>query len=192
MSIVDLTSDAHEWLEASVAGAERPVRMYPLHVDLHRGTRSVLVEYPDGWRRDAEGTQPAGEEFVPLSGAFTLSGHRVVPGSVLVMTPRALRSATASEGVVRAVVFFSGPGGGWESGDASATGSVETCEVTEGLVRAGVEGLVGYLEVVPEVPEDGFGADAEIVWLDELRYAFVPRGGLPPQVEGRALVRFLP
>ena len=192
MSIVDLTSDAHEWLEASVAGAAHTVRMYPLHVDLQHGTRSVLIAYPDGWRRDGAGTQPAGEELVPLSGAFTLSGHRAVPGSVLVITPRALRSETSSDDGTRAVAFFSGPGGGWEAGDASVAGRVETRELAEGLVREDTIGLVGHLEVVPEVPEDGFGVDAEIVWLEAKRYAFVPRGGIPPEVEGRALVRFLP
>lgn len=192
MSTTDLASDQHEWLEASIAGAELKARMYPLHVDLARGTRSVLLTFPDGWNRPAVGTQPAGEEFVPLAGSLTLSGHRVGVGEVLVATPRALRSNTFSEDGTRAVVFFSGSGGGWEDGDASVAGTIVKHELVEGFVRDSDEGLVGTLELLEAMPEDGLDVDAECIWIDELKYAFVPRGGLPPQIEGRVVVRRLP
>lgn len=192
MSIVDLTSTQHEWLEANVSGAEQPVRMYPLHIDLQRGTRTVLVEYPAGWRREAAGTQPAGEELVPVTGAFSMSGQRVVAGEVMVSTPRALRRETSVDGVTRAVAFYSGPGGGWIENDADASGTVTTVEIRGDVVRAATDGLVGHLELRDELPEDGLEDDAEIIWLDAQRYAFVPRGGMPPQVEGRVLIRILP
>ncbi|GGD25072.1 hypothetical protein [Nocardioides daphniae] len=191
MSIVDLASDHHEWLEASIAGADLPARMYPLHVDLQRGTRTVLLTFPDGWNRPATGTQPAGEELVPLSGGLTMSGQRVGVGEVLVVTPRVLRSATASEPGTRAVVFYTGSGGGWVDGDSLEAGTVSTRTLGEGVVREPVDGLAGRLELVPEVPEDGFDQDVEVVWLQSQQYAVVPRRGLPPQVEGPALVRFL-
>ncbi|MFC6152360.1 hypothetical protein [Nocardioides yefusunii] len=197
MSIVDLASTQHEWLEATVAGAETSVRMYPLHVDLQRGTRTVLVEYPAGWSRPGAGTQPAGEELVPVSGAFAMSSERVVPGQVMVTTPRALRSATSAEDVTRAVVFYTGPGGGWEDGDAQTSGSVSVVEIGAAgeearVVREAVDGLVGHLELRSGLPEDGLEDDAEIIWLDAQRYAFVPRGGIPPEVEGPVLLRILP
>lgn len=191
MSIVDLMSDDHEWLEARISGAELTARMYPLHVDLQRGTRTVLLAYPDGWHRRTSGTQPAGEEFVALTGGFTMSGHQVAPGEVLVVTPRALRTETSSEDGTRAIIFYSGPGGGWEEGDGLAEGTVEPRAIDTGLVRAATEGLVGRMEVLEEVPVDGFEVDTEVVWLETSEYAFVPRGGLPPTVAGRALVRFM-
>lgn len=192
MSTTDLASDQHEWLEASIAGAELKARMYPLHVDLVRGTRSVLLTFPDGWNRPSTGTQPAGEEFVPLTGALTLSGHRVGAGEVLVATPRCLRSNTFSEDGTRAVVFFSGPGGGWEDGDASVCGTIEKHALVDGFVRPETEDLVGRLELLDALPEDGLDVDVECVWIDAQKYAFVPRGGIPPQVEGRVVVRRLP
>lgn len=191
MSIVDLMSDTLEWLDAGVAGAERTVRMYPLHVDLQRGTRTVLVSYPDGWSRGARGTQPAGEELVPLAGAFSMSGVRATVGEVLVTSPRAVRASTSTDQGTCAIIFYSGSGGGWEEGESLATGTVECRTMDTGLLRPAVDGLVGRLEVVEEVPDEGFEVDAEVVWLESSRYAFVPRGGLPPAVEGRALVRFL-
>lgn len=191
MSIVDLASDQHEWLEASIAGAEGTVRMYPLHVDLQRGTRAVLLAFPDGWARPASGTQPAGEELVPLAGGLTMSGHHVGVGEVLVVTPRALRAATSSEDGTRAVVFYSGSGGGWVEGDSLAAGTIDVRPLTEGSVREKTDGLVGRLELLPEVPEDGFDVDVEVVWLQSQQYAVIPRRGLPPQIEGEALVRFL-
>lgn len=191
MSIVDLMSEAHEWLDAAVGGAERTVRMYPLHVDLQRGTRTVLVSYPDGWSRDVAGTQPAGEELVTLAGAFSMSGHRAAVGEVLVATPRAVRASTSTEDGTRAIIFYSGSGGGWEEGRASEAGTVERHTIAAGYLRSERDGLVGRLEVVEEVPAEGFEVDAEVVWLASSHYAFVPRGGLPPVVEGHALVRFL-
>lgn len=191
MSIVDLMSDSHEWLEARISGAELAARMYPLHVDLQRGTRTVLLTYPDGWNRRASGTQPAGEEFVALSGGLTMSGHQAVPGEVLVVTPRALRAETSSQDGTRAIIFYSGPGGGWEEGSGLAEGTVTSVEIVPGVVRAATQGLVGRLEVLEELPVDGFEVDAEVVWLESFQYAFVPRGGLPPTVAGRVLVRFL-
>lgn len=191
MSIVDLMSDSHEWLEARISGAELTARMYPLHVDLERRTRTVLLTYPDGWHRCTSGTQPAGEELVALTGGFTMSGCQVAPGEVLVVTPRALRAETSSDDGTRAIIFYSGPGGGWDEGDGLVAGTVESREIVTGVVRAAEEGLVGRLEVVDEVPADGFEVDAEVVWLESSQYAFVPRGGLPPAVAGRALVRFL-
>lgn len=191
MSLTDLSSDQHEWLEATIAGADLTARMYPLHVDLQRGTRTVLLAFPDGWNRPGSGTQPAGEEFVPLSGALTMSGRRVVPGEVLVVTPCALREETSSEDGTRAVVFYSGSGGGWVDGDDLATGSIMTHPLAEGVVRAESEGLVGRLELLQELPEEGLGVDAEVVWLASQQYAFLPRGGIPPSADGPFLVRFL-
>lgn len=191
MSIVDLASDQHEWLEANVAGADQKVRMYPLHIDLQRGTRTVLVEYPQGWSRAAVGTQPAGEELYVLSGEFGMSGHRAAADELLLSTPRALRADTAVEDVTRAVVMYSGPGGGWVGGQAEARGVVERLEVGAGFTRESREGLVGHLERVEELPEE-MAEDSELIWIEARRYAFVPRGGIPPQLDGPVLLRGLP
>ena len=71
MTVLDLTpTDLDgadlEWREHQISGSEKPARMVLLHADAERQTRTVMVEFPPGWKRDAVGHQPAGEEMVIL------------------------------------------------------------------------------------------------------------------------------
>ena len=191
MSTVDLTSADLAWFEASIAGAEKKARMSMLRQDEARGVRTVLVEFPHGWRRDAVGTQPAGEEMVPLSGALSISGVTVSPGQFLVITPRALRSATSTVDGTRAVVWFSGPGGGWADGEELVTGTLEVHDPAHGFVREETDGLHGRVEVRDDVAGAVLDQDVEVVWPGENTYAVVAAGDPVPSVAGSALVRFL-
>ncbi|WP_110241509.1 hypothetical protein [Nocardioides gilvus] len=191
MIVVDLTSDDLTWFEASIAGAELPARMSMLHQDADRGVRSVLVDFPDGWRRDAVGTQPAAEEMLPLSGSLSISGVTASPGQLLVIEPRALRAATSTTDGTRAVVFFTGAGGGWMDGEELVTGEKSLHDLGEGLVRGPRPGFAGLLEWRDEVRGATFFADAEVVWVQAQQYAFVPAGQRVPDVAGAAVVRIL-
>ena len=71
--ITDLDSPDLTWIEHHIAGSDDPARLAMLHADAARQTRTVLVQFPPGWRRDAVGHQPAGEEMVILSGALSMS-----------------------------------------------------------------------------------------------------------------------
>ena len=44
-----------DWIDHAIAGSDRPARLSMLRADAERGTRTVLVGFPDGWRRDADG-----------------------------------------------------------------------------------------------------------------------------------------
>lgn len=191
MSTVDLTSPDLAWFEAAIAGAELKARMAMLNQDEERGIRTVLVEFPSGWRRDAVGTQPAGEEMIPLSGALSISGVTANPGQFLVITPRALRSATSTVDGTRAVVWFSGPGGGWVDGEELVSGTLDLHEPTTGFVRTEAEGLHGRVEVRDDVSGTTLAQDAEIVWPEADTYALVTAGETVPTVSGPAYIRLL-
>ena len=74
MSTTDLNAPDLSWLTHAIAGSEQAADMVMLRADAERQTRTVLVRFPDGWRRDAVGHQPAGEDMVLLSGALSISG----------------------------------------------------------------------------------------------------------------------
>lgn len=191
MSPTDLTSPELRWFEAAIAGADLKARMCMLHEDADRGVRTVLVEFPDGWRRDAVGTQPAAEEMVPLSGSLSISGVTAKPGQLLVIQPRALRSATSTTDGTRAVVFFTGAGGGWVDGEELVAGSMSLHELGPALLRGPGPGFAGLVEWRAEVAGGKFFADTEIVWTESQQYAFVPAGEPAPAGEGPAVVRIL-
>lgn len=191
MTVIDLTAPDLDWFEASIAGAELPARMTMLHQDAERGVRSVLVDFPDGWRRDAVGTQPAAEEMLPLSGSLSISGVTAAPGQFLVIEPRALRAATSTTDGTRAVVFFTGAGGGWVDGEELVTGEKSLHDLGPGLMRGPQPGFAGLVEWREEVRGATFFADAEVVWVEAQQYAFVPAGQRAPDVDGPAMVRIL-
>lgn len=190
-TVIDLLSDDPTFVEAPIAGAEGKVRMSMLNVDEDRGIRSVLVAFPDGWRRDATGNQPAGEELVVVRGALSLSGNEAAPGRFLHVTPRALRSDTFTADGTRAVVWFTGQGGGWVEGDSLVEGTVTLTELSDGFVRKPVAGLHGQVEYAAFVSGCVFENDVEIVWIDSAKYAKVAAGQTVPPVAGPALVRQL-
>lgn len=191
MSVVDLLSDELAFVEAPIAGAPGKVRMSMLNVDEARGVRSVLVAFPDGWRREAVGTQPAGEELVVVRGALTLSGLTAEPGKLLHVTPRALRSGTSTQDCTRAVVWFTGAGGGWVEGDELVAGTATLDALADGFVREPVEGLHGRVEHRSGVAGASFTQDVEVVWFETAQYARVGSGDAVPDVDGPAAVRFL-
>lgn len=191
MTLIDLTSDDLAWFEAAIAGADLKARMSMLNSDEARGVRTVLVAFPDGWRRDAVGTQPAGEEMVTLTGALTVSGVTARPGQLLVITPRALRADTSTLDGTRAVVWFTGAAGGWVDGEDLVQGTSTLIDLAPGFVREPAEGLHGRIELRDDVAGAVLDQDVEVVWFESQTYAVVPAGEPVPQGEGRALVRFL-
>lgn len=191
MTLVDLTSEELTWFEAAIAGAELKARMCMLHSDESRGVRTVLVAFPDGWRRDAVGTQPAGEEMVTLTGALSVSGVTARPGQYLVITPRALRSDTSTADGTRAVVMFTGAAGGWVDGEELVSGTRTLHDLADGFVRESTEGLHGRVELRDAVAGEVLDTDVEVIWFESQAYAVVPAGTAVPAGQGRALVRFL-
>lgn len=188
MTTTDLNGEL-TWLEHNIAGSEKPARMVMLHASAERNTRTVLVEFPPGWDRDAVGYQPAGEEMVVLAGSLSMSGVTVPAGSYLLVEPRAARAATSTTDGTRAVVWFSGPGGGWTEGAADDAGSIRSAPVTAGLSRMPSDRMPGSLTVHEDLSEQTFPTDVDVLWTDRGRWAHIPSGDLVPALTGTAVVR---
>ena len=160
-----------------------------LHADAERGTRTVLVRFPDGWKRDAVGHQPAGEEMVLLSGELTLSGLTVGTGELLVVEPRATRSATSVADDTRALVWFSGPGGGWTDGPAADAGRPRSRRWRPGSSAVPTRELVGTVTVHDELARDRSSTPTSRCSGPRTRHwARVPAGTPVPVRPGRAVV----
>lgn len=189
MTVVDLTGPDLEWRDHAISGSDSPARMVLLHADAERETRTVMVRFPPGWSRDAVGRQPAGEEMVMLSGALSISGHTAGVGEFLLIEPRATRSATSAADDTCAVVFFSGPGGGWVDGPDVDPGAITVSPVTDGLGRPTSARMPGSVSVLAAAGGAVLDADADVLWPESRQWAFVPAGSAVPDVPGRAVVR---
>lgn len=188
MTTTDLNGELN-WLEHTISGSDKPARMVMLHASAERNTRTVLVEFPPAWTRDAVGHQPAGEEMVILAGALSISGQTAPKGSYLLVEPLATRSATSVEDGTRAVVWFSGPGGGWTDGASDDAGAISTAAVEVGLSRAPSDRMPGSVSVHEDLSEQTFPTDVDVLWPDHSRWAHVASGDLVPALTGTAVVR---
>lgn len=187
-TVVHLDAEEVRWGEHTIAGAELPAVMTMLRMDPARGTRVAVVKFPDGWRRDATGNQPAGEEMVVLSGELSISGLRIGTGQMLIASPFATRAATTVLDGTSALVWFSGPGGGWSEGEAATPGAAAVHVVDESLSRPPVEGLVGSIEARSDAAGATFTDDVDLYWPAARTWAFVPAGAPAPGVDGLAIV----
>jgi hypothetical protein len=188
MTTTDLDSPDLVWLEHNIAGSDQPARLVMLHADAERQTRTVLVQFPPGWKRDAVGHQPAGEEMVILDGALSMSGVTAGLGDYLVVEPRATRSATSVTDGTQALVWFSGPGGGWTDGPASDAGTAAVSPLAVGEQRGPHDELVGTVTVHDELTEQAFDADVDVLWTEDRHWVHVPAGTPVPARPGRAVV----
>ncbi|WP_372734686.1 hypothetical protein [Nocardioides sp.] len=191
MTTIDLDSPDLTWIEHAIAGSDLPARLSMLHADEASGTRTVFVKFPDGWRRDVVGHQPAGEEMLILTGSLTLSGHTTEVGEYLVVEPKATRAATSVTDGTSAVVFFSGAGGGWADGEADDAGAITLLEVVAGKGRDEVPGLVGSTLFVEDAAGTSYDVDADVCWPNGRTFAHVPAGTPVPEGTGVAVVRLL-
>ena len=191
MTLIDLDSADLTWIEHAIAGSDLPAKLSMLHADDATGTRTVFVKFPDGWRRDVVGHQPAGEEMLILTGSLHLSGHTADAGGYLVVAPRATRAATSVADGTSAVVFFSGAGGGWADGAAENAGTITLLQVVAGQGRGEHPGLVGSTLFTEDAAGTTYDVDADVCWPTARAFAHVPAGTPVPEGTGVAVVRLL-
>ncbi|WP_110241523.1 hypothetical protein [Nocardioides gilvus] len=189
MTLVDIETADLTWFDLLPAGSSRATRMSMLWKDEERGLRSVLVDFPDDWRRETTGHQPAQEEMVALSGAMHINGLRAGVGQLLVGVPHATRADTWNEPTTRVLVWFSGEGGGWQEGPHDPPFDMQVVDLEPGVVREPREGLNGSIEVHEEIAGRVFDHDADLLWVEALRWTHLPAGTAAPEVAGRAVVK---
>ena len=186
---VDLDAADLDWREHIISGSDKPARMVMLNANSETNTRTVLVEFPPGWKRDAVGHQPAGEEMVILSGALSISGKTAPAGSYMLVEPRATRSATSVEDGTRALVWFSGPGGGWADGRDVEAGAISVAPVDLGLFRAPTKRMPGSISVHHDLAAQVYPNDVDVLWTEQRRWAHVPYGQVVPALSGKVVLR---
>lgn len=189
MSVLDLDTADLTWIELTIAGADTPTRMSPLWSDTERELRSVIVEFPAGWRRDAVGNQPAQEEMVVLQGATHVSGLQPRVGQLLVGAPRCTRSATFSEEDCRVLVWFTGETGGWQDGPANPPVEMRLVDLELGIVRPEQEGLRGSIDVREGVAGATFDHDVDLVSVDQRKWAHLAAGAPAPDLSGQVVIK---
>lgn len=187
---IDIDTAELTWFDLLPAGSDQVTRMCQLWKDDDRGFRSVLVDFPDDWRRDTVGNQPAQEEMVALTGAMYINGLRSGVGDLLVGVPHATRSETFNDPGTRVLVWFSGQGGGWQEGPYDPPREVEVVKLAPGVVRPPHEGLVGSVEVRDGLAGEVFDQDADLLWVESRRWMHLPSGTVAPDVPGEVVVKF--
>ncbi len=88
-----------------------------------------------------------------------------------------------------ALIFFSGPGGGWTEGHHEAPGDISTAPLADGIVRPAGGEMTGSVSVCAAVAGAVFDTPVDVVWVAELRWAHVPAGEPAPAIDGPAVVR---
>lgn len=189
MTLVDIdTADLH-WFDLLPAGSEQVTRMCALWKDEERGLRSVLVDFPDEWRRDTVGHQPAQEEMLSLTGAMYINGLRAGVGQLLVGVPHATRSQTYNDPGTRVLVWFSGASGGWEEGLPESPRDMEVVDLAPGVVRPPREGLNGSIEVHDGVKGMVFDQEADLVCVETRQWMHLAAGAPAPDLPGQVVVK---
>lgn len=189
MSVVDLNSPDLRWVEMVPAGSDLSTRMCPLWSDDERGLRSVLVEFPAGWRRDRAGHQPAQEEAVVLDGAMRISGFEAGSGHLLVVPPNATRRETSSNGRTLALVWMTGDVGGWQWGEALVSEGIRVVALGHGEVRPAGGTLRGSVDVRSDVGGQTFGHDVDVLWAEGQRWVHLTAGQAAPDVAGQVVLK---
>ena len=189
MTLVDIDHADLKWFDLTPAGSSQATRMCMLWTDEARGLRSVLVDFPDDWRRDAPGHQPAQEEMVALTGAMYINGLRSGVGQLLVGAPHATRAQTHNDPGTRVLVWFTGESGGWEAGVSDSPREMEVVDLRPGVVRPREAEMMGSIEVREDVSGAVFDHDADLVWIDTQQWMHLAAGTPAPDVPGQVVVK---
>lgn len=190
MDPINLNSQQLTWIDLQPAGAEQYTRMSTLWAESEKGLRTVLIDFPAGWRRDAVGHQPAQEELLVVSGFVEVSGLKATEGQLLLGVPYATRAATVTPESTRVLAWFTGEAGGWREGPAEPPREMEVLDLQPGMVRPAKDGLRGSVQVLTELQGESFDAEADLYWPGENIWMHLPSGARAPQKKGSVVVKF--
>lgn len=189
MRVLDLDTADLTWIDLRIAGAEEPTAMSPLWSDTERRLRSVLVQFPSGWRRDVVGNQPAQEEMIALRGSSHVSGHHAKVGQLLVGPPHCTRSATFSDEDTLVLVWFTGAIGGWQFGPVDPPIEMRLIDLKPGVVRPEEEGLHGSIEVREGMAGASFDHDVDLVSVQHRLWVHLDAGETAPELPGQVVIK---
>jgi hypothetical protein len=197
--VVDLDGEL-DWVDFEIPEANTPVRLFPLP----SRALTVLVWFPEGWKRDAMGRYSASEEIVFLDGTLEMSRETYSAGDWAYVPAGVTRVGTAARSEVLTVARFDGParwysgspGEGSPNGRSLLRGSLDpTGDAVNSPLGAGRAWLLrrgaGEEAWLLDAPPAGEVASrsAELVALEPRTWASVQAGERFPGLEGLCFCR---
>jgi len=184
--VVDLTGDL-DWTEFEIIGGTIPARVVTLHVERPSRARTLLVEFPDGFRRDADGWYECAEELVVLDGGLEMTGQTYGPNDWAWIPAGAPRRATRALPSMLALARFDGPAR-WQQGDPRAFGQ-PLRDVLGDRSRVLCRGDAQESSFVMKAPSGTATADTELLCLETRTWARVPAGATFPALDQACFCR---
>lgn len=185
----DLYSDDQEWMESTIPGSDRPVRLVRLHVDDETKANLALVSFPVGWKRPQAGHYLVAEEFVVLRGSIHLNDIEHSQGDYVLIPAGATRVGSATPNGCLALAAFSGPPQ-WQPGAPEDPLRIGWIHCSARNAQRGNDlGFRGCLEAVEKEPESSTQV-MDLLDLDTGRWSKVAPGVEPPAVSGPTIVRW--
>jgi hypothetical protein len=190
-----------DWQGFEIPGGSAAVRIALLRVEPETRARTLLVRFPDGWRREIAGAYEAAEEFVVLEGILAMSGATYREGDWAYVPRGLMRRATVASPSVLTLARFDGPARWIAQAEEGRTApALHRALVPEGEAVASPLGAGrawplrrGELESawLMERPEPGRPAplDVELLDLGARVWAWVPAGAALPHLAGPCFCR---
>jgi len=126
MNVIDLNGSPN-WEPFDIPGGTEPVSLVRLRAEPDARAFTLLVRFPAGWKRPAEGSYEAAEDVVFLSGALQINDVTYTEGEWAHMPVGYPRRISIAHEETLAVARFSGPAR-WRSG-------LDGASTSEGLHR---------------------------------------------------------
>ena len=183
--VVDLNGDLG-WAHFQIPGGSISARIATLNVEQPTRARTLLVYFPEGFRRDVEGWYECGEELVVLEGGLEMSGQTYGPNDWAWIPAGAPRTATRALPSMLALARFDGPAR-WREG-ASPMGGPVLREVLGDRPRVLCRGLHESAWMT-ECPTGVAETDTELLALRTRTWARVPAGEPLPALDGPVFCR---
>jgi hypothetical protein len=184
VEIVDLTGDL-DWSHFQIPGGSISARVVTLNVERPSRARTLLVHFPEGFRRDATGWYECGEELVVLEGGLEMSGQTYGPNDWAWIPAGAPRTATRAMPSMLALARFDGPAR-WHEGESPMVGPVLRDVLGEPRVLCRGAHESAWLK---EAPSGEAKADTELLALKTRTWASIPAGETYPALEGPCFCR---
>lgn len=187
------------WEPFDIPGGSMPVRLVTVRAEAATRARTVLVAFPEGWRRDEAGSYSCAEEIVVIDGAFEMNGALFDAGSWAYVPAGTGRRATIARPSALVLARFDGsPRWSAHTGEEMPIPVRALAVETRGgvnpfgarrasLLRRGPESV----SWIADVPEAGglAGTYTEVLDLGLRTWHWIPAGSAYPELEGPCFCR---
>ena len=183
--VVDLNGDL-DWSHFQIPGGSSSARIVTLHVEQTSRARTLLVRFPEGFRRDVEGWYECAEELVVLDGGLEMSGQTYGPNDWAWIPAGARRTATRAVTSMLSLARFDGPAR-WHRGAPTMDGPVLR-DALDDRPRVLCRG-VHETALLSHAPSGVAASNTELLALETRTWALIPAGEPFPTLDGPIFCR---